>query len=111
MRNGKMHAGIDIASSIGTPIIAGDCGTVTRAQYGYNGGYGNVIEITHANGFRTRYAHLKPGGIRVSQGMAVGRGQHIGDMGSTGSSTGPHLHFEVHPLPLGRAHDNPRNYL
>lgn len=108
-RGDRFHAGIDIAAPIGTAIIAGDCGTVSRAQYGYNGGYGNVIEVTHPNGFRTRYAHLKTGGIRVKQGMSVGRGQHIGDMGTTGRSTGPHLHFEV--APPGRPHANPELYL
>lgn len=105
----RLHAGIDIAAPIGTPIIAAGCGTVTKASNGDNGGYGNMIEITHSNGTFTRYAHINHRGIRVRQGQAVTSGQHIADMGSTGSSTGSHLHFEVHPN--GGAAVNPISFL
>lgn len=79
----------------GTPIKAAADGTVLFAKYGNNGGYGNLIIIKHPNGMTTFYAHIKADGILVSQGQAVSQGTVIGYVGSTGRSTGPHLHFEV----------------
>lgn len=98
------HTGVDIANHIGTPIYAADDGVVTTA--GWNkGGYGNQIIITHADK-QTRYAHLSAFGVNV--GQKVKKGQYIAAMGSTGRSTGPHLHFEV--LINGRQY-NPLNYV
>ena len=88
---GAMHSGLDFKGPIGTPILAAAEGSVTYA--GRQSGYGNTIEITHANGLVTRYAHLS--GYTVSLGQKVSRGVQIGKMGSTGRSTGSHLHFEV----------------
>ncbi|MGL5837167.1 MAG: peptidoglycan DD-metalloendopeptidase family protein [Sphingorhabdus sp.] len=88
---GAMHNGLDFKGPMGTPILAAANGLVTFA--GWQGGYGNTIEITHANGLVTRYAHMS--GFTVSLGQNVARGVQIGRMGSTGRSTGPHLHFEV----------------
>ncbi len=87
----KMHTGEDIAAPKGTPIIAAGAGTVTKA--GRQGTYGNFIEINHGDGYATRYAHLSE--INVSAGSSVNEGDIIGLVGSTGKSTGPHLHFEV----------------
>jgi murein DD-endopeptidase MepM/ murein hydrolase activator NlpD len=98
------HTGIDIAGSIGSPVQAADNGTVTSA--GWDGGYGRCIVINHGNGLSTRYAHLSK--ISVSPGESVSRGQTIGARGSTGNSTGPHLHFEVMS---GGSFVNPLNYL
>lgn len=88
---GAMHNGIDFKGPHATPILSAAAGTVTHA--GWQGGYGKTIEITHANGLITRYAHLS--GFEVSLGQKVKRGVKIGRMGSTGRSTGTHLHFEV----------------
>lgn len=101
---GAMHAGLDFKGPVGTPILAAAHGRVTFA--GFNGGYGKTVEITHANGLLTRYAHLS--GVHVTQGQMVHRGLQIGRMGSTGRSTGSHLHFEVRLN--GRA-INPRKFL
>ena len=90
-RWGRMHKGIDIAASIGTPIKAADGGTVTFS--GWQGTYGNMIEIDHGNGYKTRYAHASK--LLVSKGTKVYKGQHIANVGNTGRSTGPHLHLEV----------------
>jgi murein DD-endopeptidase MepM/ murein hydrolase activator NlpD len=91
---GRYHTGIDLPGSTGTTIYAAAGGTVERvATDGYNGGYGNYILISHDGGFRTRYAHLSA--VLVSAGQPVSRGDNIARMGSTGNSTGPHLHFEV----------------
>lgn len=87
----KTHTGIDIASNQGTAVYASDGGTVTLA--GWNGGYGNCIMIDHGNGYVTLYGHLSS--ISVSEGQNVTQGSTIGAVGSTGNSTGPHLHFEV----------------
>ena len=87
----KTHTGLDIASNQGTAVYASDGGTVTLA--GWNGGYGNCIMIDHGNGYVTLYGHLSS--IGVSEGQTVNRGDTIGAVGSTGNSTGPHLHFEV----------------
>lgn len=85
------HEGLDFTATDGTPILAAAGGLVTRS--GWEATYGNIVEITHAEGFMTRYAHISQ--RRVTEGQRVTRGQHIADVGSTGRSTGPHLHFEV----------------
>jgi len=90
-RWGRLHAGVDIANSKGTPIYAAASGTVTFA--GSSGNYGKLVKISHGNGLETRYAHMSS--IVVSKGRSVKKGQLIGYMGSTGNSTGSHLHFEV----------------
>jgi len=97
-RWGRMHKGIDIANSVGTPILAAQSGRVTYAGWN-DGGYGYLVEITHPDGSRSLYAHHSR--ILVQVGEEVSRGQQIGLMGSTGRSTGPHLHFEVHAPGLG----------
>ena len=90
-RWGRMHSGMDFAASRGTPILATAEGVVTHA--GWQSGYGKLVEVRHALGFETRYAHLST--INVSVGQRVSRGQNIGGMGTTGRSTGVHLHYEV----------------
>ncbi|MGD1856674.1 MAG: peptidoglycan DD-metalloendopeptidase family protein [Leptolyngbyaceae cyanobacterium] len=92
-RWGRMHRGIDVAGPVGTPIVSAASGVVERAGWN-SGGYGNLVEVRHADGSMTRYAHNSR--IIVRSGQRVTQGQHIADMGSTGYSTGPHLHFEVH---------------
>lgn len=87
------HLGIDIAAGMGAPVYAADAGVVTMAQGGDNYGYGNVIQIDHGNGYSTVYAHLSVIGVSVCE--SVYAGQWIGSAGSTGNSTGAHLHFEV----------------
>ncbi len=87
-----MHAGIDLAGPYGTPIYATADGIVGRAEYN-NGGYGNLVEINHGQGIQTRYGHLSRFAARP--GQRVSRGDLIGYMGSTGRSTGSHLHYEV----------------
>ncbi len=89
---GKWHQGMDFAASVGTKIYATGDGVVSIAGYS-NGGYGNCIDICHGFGYLTRYAHLSK--IIVKQGQRVKRGEVIGLMGSTGRSTGSHLHYEV----------------
>ena len=86
------HAGIDLAGPIGTPILATADGVVKRAGWN-SGGYGNLVEVDHGNGIITRYAHLSK--IEVRAGERIARGTQIGKMGSTGRSTGSHLHYEV----------------
>lgn len=105
-RWGRMHKGIDIAAPIGTPVVAAATGTVTYAGWN-SGGYGNLVEITHPDGSVTLYAHNNR--ILVREGQSVEQGQQIAEMGSTGYSTGPHSHFEVH-LP-GQGAVNPMAYL
>lgn len=90
-RWGRMHEGIDMAGPVGTPIHSTGDGVVTYA--GRLGAYGNLIKIEHELGTETRYAHLNRIGVRV--GQRVSQGERIGDMGNTGRSTGPHLHYEV----------------
>jgi murein DD-endopeptidase MepM/ murein hydrolase activator NlpD len=90
--NGYHNWAIDIQGSIGTPIYAADSGRIVEAKYGYNGGYGNTILIDHGNGYQTRYAHMSS--LNIIDGY-VSKGQVIGFMGSTGRSTGSHLHFEI----------------
>ena len=86
-----MHAGVDLAGPRGTAIFATADGVVVAA--GPESGYGNVVRIQHEFGFETVYAHQSK--IRVKVGQQVSRGVQIGDMGSTGRSTGSHLHYEV----------------
>jgi len=100
----QMHRGLDIANHTGTPIIATADGKITSARK--NGGMGKTIMINHGYGFKTRYAHLSE--IKVKAGQRVKRGDIIGLMGSTGYSTGPHLHYEV--IRNGRTL-NPYNYI
>lgn len=88
------HNGIDIGAAPGTPVLASASGHVIVAKLGgYNGGYGNMIIIAHDNGVQTVYGHLRD--VYVTQGQEVNQGQTIGEVGNTGKSTGPHLHFEV----------------
>jgi len=87
----RMHNGTDFAAPVGTPLVAGGDGVVI--QSGWAGGYGRMVTIQHQFGYTTRYAHMSR--IRVSQGQRVSRGDRIGDMGSSGRSTGSHLHYEV----------------
>jgi len=103
-RWGSLHAGIDIANGTGTPIRAARAGTVILA--GWNGGYGNCIVIDHGGGFSTLYGHMTR--LRASEGQRVGQGELIGDMGSTGNSTGSHLHFETR---VNGSPRDPTNYL
>jgi murein DD-endopeptidase MepM/ murein hydrolase activator NlpD len=103
------HAGIDLAAPIGTPIYATADGIVSDAGYN-NGGYGNLIKVDHGRGIETRYGHLSA--ILVSAGQRVARGQMIARMGSTGRSTGSHLHYEVridgravNPIPFMKSNE------
>ena len=104
IRWGRMHEGIDIGVPTGTPIRAAKGGTVIMASY--NGGYGNYTCVDHGGGLSTCYAHQA--GFAVSTGQRVSRGQVIGYSGNTGSSTGPHLHFEVR---INGAAQDPMAYL
>ncbi len=90
----KMHTGVDFAAPRGTPILAAGSGTVERANR--YGGYGNYIRIRHSDGYKTAYAHLKNFARGVKAGAYVKQDQVIGYVGTTGRSTGPHLHYEVH---------------
>ncbi|MEI6378115.1 MAG: peptidoglycan DD-metalloendopeptidase family protein [Candidatus Falkowbacteria bacterium] len=99
------HNGLDIANKVGTPIYAAAAGTVETAGWN-NGGYGNQIVINHGGGMKTRYGHMSA--LSVHVGDTVTKGQYIGAMGSTGHSTGPHVHFEV--MINGRRY-NPLNYV
>ncbi|EAR25813.1 cell wall binding protein [marine actinobacterium PHSC20C1] len=93
----SFHKGVDLAAGCGTGIYAASSGKVVYAGYGWNGGYGNYIIIEHANGLRTAYGHIIAGGILVSYGQNVSVGTKIAKVGSTGNSSGCHLHFEVRP--------------
>lgn len=103
-RWGSMHEGVDIGAGYGSNVTAAAGGTVIAA--GWDGGYGMAVEISHGGGLVTKYAHLSS--IGVSPGQYVGRGEVIGQVGSTGNSTGPHLHFEVI---IGGQKYNPLDYL
>ena len=98
------HTGLDIATSTGTPIAAAASGTVTFS--GYKGSYGNMIVISHGNGVQTYYGHCSK--LYVSAGAQVSQGEIIGAVGSTGNSTGPHLHLEVR---VNGVAYNPQNYV
>ena len=87
----KFHSGMDFSANPGTDVYATGNGTIVSAKW--EAGYGNTIEINHGFGYRTRYAHLKS--MKVKAGQKVVRGEIIGGVGSTGKSTGPHLHYEV----------------
>ncbi len=89
----RMHTGTDFAAPTGTPIYAAGDGTVVSA--GRNGGYGNYIRIRHNGTYQTAYAHLSRYAKKTRKGARVKQGQIIGYVGSTGRSTGPHLHYEV----------------
>ena len=89
----RMHAGVDFAAPNGTPIYAAGNGTIVKA--GRNGGYGNYIRIRHNNTYQTAYAHLSKFASRTRNGARVKQGQVIGYVGTSGRSTGPHLHYEV----------------
>ncbi|MBQ6612574.1 MAG: M23 family metallopeptidase [Alistipes sp.] len=95
----RMHDGVDLTAPIGTSVYATADGTISLSRV--QGGYGDIIEINHGHGYTTRYAHLSA--RYVSEGDKVMRGQVIGDVGNTGTSTGPHLHYEV------RYRNNPVN--
>ena len=103
-RSRGIHTGLDIATSKGTPIVAAAAGKVTFA--GPKGSYGNLVVVDHGNGVQTYYAHCSS--IFVSAGQSVSQGQKISTIGSTGNSTGPHLHLEVR---VNGVCQNPQNYL
>jgi murein DD-endopeptidase MepM/ murein hydrolase activator NlpD len=90
----RMHTGIDFAAPAGTPILAAGDGQVVQA--GRNGGYGKWVKISHGNGIATGYAHMSRIAAGVKRSARVRQGQVIGFVGSSGLSTGPHLHFELH---------------
>lgn len=98
------HTGLDIATSTGTPITAAASGTVTFS--GWKGSYGYLLVITHSNGVQTYYGHCSK--LYASAGQSVSQGQTIAAVGSTGNSTGPHLHFEIR---VNGVSYNPQNYL
>ncbi|MDQ3321751.1 MAG: M23 family metallopeptidase [Acidobacteriota bacterium] len=100
----EFHAGLDIGGDMGDVIVAPANGVVSKADW--MGGYGNMVEINHGNGLTTRYGHLSRIGVRA--GDKLQRGQVLGLVGSTGRSTGPHLHFEVR---LNDRPINPRRFL
>lgn len=100
------HRGVDIATAFGAPVLAADSGTVIVAGWPDNSGYGNRIVIDHGNGTQTWYGHLSAFAVKV--GQRVNRGDRIGSEGSTGRSTGPHLHFEIR---RNGVHLNPLDYL
>lgn len=104
MRWGRMHTGVDIAASYGSPVEASDAGKVIFA--GWESGYGKLIKIDHENGYVTYYGHLSS--ILVKVGQRVAKGDVIGKVGATGHVTGPHLHFEVRKDGIPQ---NPMNYL
>ncbi|MEM0900157.1 MAG: M23 family metallopeptidase [Pseudomonadota bacterium] len=103
-RRKAFHAGLDFRTPTGTPILAAATGRVVFS--GRRGGYGKLVEIEHANGLSTRYAHLSR--LKVRKGQQISAGQVVGDAGSTGRSTGPHLHYEVR---RGGKPINPINFL
>ncbi|MDR2286333.1 MAG: M23 family metallopeptidase [Prevotellaceae bacterium] len=98
----QFHKGIDLSGKTGLPIYTSGDGIVMRASYN-GGGYGNIVEVDHGFGYTTRYAHLCK--INVVEGQKVKRGDKIGELGSTGKSVGPHLHYEI------RLKNNPQNPL
>ena len=109
MRDGRMHTGIDFPMPMGAKVGAAGVGVVISAGWN-SGGYGNLIKLDHGRGIETRYGHLSA--ILVSPGQHVVRGQQIARMGSTGRSTGSHLHYEVridgnavNPIPFMKSND------
>jgi murein DD-endopeptidase MepM/ murein hydrolase activator NlpD len=103
--SGRWHGGLDISNSRGTPVYAADSGFVTFAGWTQSG-YGNLVIIDHRNGYETRYAHLEA--FYVTAGQSVSKGAQIAAMGSTGNSTGSHLHFEIRQKGVRQ---NPELYL
>jgi len=101
---GDWHPGIDIANSIGTPIVATADGEVVQSEW--CGGYGNMVQLNHGNGIATIYGHNSQ--LLVSVGQVVKKGQVIAQLGSTGNSTGPHVHYEVR---VNGTPVNPTNFL
>ena len=87
----RLHSGVDLAAPSGSPIVATSAGTVSKA--GWNGGYGLFVSLEHGGGLQTRYGHMSR--LNVVAGQRVHTGDVIGFVGSTGRSTGPHLHFET----------------
>ena len=102
----ELHGGVDVPAPGGTPIMAAKSGVVVLSTYG--GSYGNHVAIAHADGMRTMYCHMSS--RAVSAGQTVSQGQVIGYVGSTGSSTGNHLHFEVWTGSSSSSRVNPLNY-
>jgi murein DD-endopeptidase MepM/ murein hydrolase activator NlpD len=100
----EFHPGQDIRAERGTPVVCAAAGTVLSA--GWQNGYGQMVEVSHGGGLTTRYAHLSK--IEVAPGQTISRGDLVGRVGSTGRSTGPHLHYEVR---VGGEAVNPRAYL
>ncbi|MGK7939363.1 MAG: peptidoglycan DD-metalloendopeptidase family protein [Crocosphaera sp.] len=123
-RRGRMHNGIDVANAIGTPMVAIDGGTIEKiyngcATVGYYGsrcgtsgfqGYGNIVLLKLCNGFQVLYAHAQKGSIRFKPGQKVDKGQVLANMGSSGSSTGSHIHFEIRTN-NGTTPENPLKYI
>ena len=105
-RWGRMHRGIDVANSVGSPIIAAADGKVVFSGWS-SGGYGYLVELAHSDGSKTRYAHNSA--LLVKKGQTIRQGTAIARMGSTGRSTGPHLHFEIIKPGLGAV--NPVQHL
>jgi murein DD-endopeptidase MepM/ murein hydrolase activator NlpD len=105
-KKGSMHNGLDFAAPNGTSILAAESGRVITA--GWLGGYGNTVVIDHGGGMWTLYAHIRPNGIKVKKGQNVKRGAKIAEVGTTGNSTGYHLHFEVR---LNEKAVDPKKYL
>ena len=101
----KFHCGIDLYSKISAPVFAAADGMVVFAGNSHNG-YGNIVDVNHGNGIQTRYAHLKKTSVR--KGQKIVRGQMIGFQGSTGSTTGEHLHYEIH---IKGKHINPYDFI
>jgi murein DD-endopeptidase MepM/ murein hydrolase activator NlpD len=87
----SVHEGLDFVSPVGTPVLASAAGVVTKSEW--SGAYGNLVELRHAQGFYTRYAHLSQ--RKVAEGDKIERGAMVGALGNTGRSTGPHLHYEI----------------
>lgn len=100
------HPALDIAAPYGSPLHAVESGTVVVAAFGWNGGYGTMVDIDHGNGYVSRYAHMST--LAVEKGQYVAKGQYLGNVGVTGITTGPHVHFEI--LFKG-VKVNPLNYL
>ncbi len=100
----QFHAGLDISTRTGSPIVSPAAGVVTFA--GREGGYGNMLVINHGHGLVTRYGHLSSFAVKLGQKIA--RGQKVGAVGSTGRSSGPHLHYEVL---MSGVPTNPRYYI
>lgn len=104
LRWDRAHEGVDMAGPVGTPVLSTADGVVTYA--GWQNGYGWLIKVQHEFGIETRYAHLNAIGVQV--GQRVSRGEHIGDMGNSGRSTGSHLHYEIR---IGGEAVNPMTYI